>query len=85
MSSLQDLWSEDVRQVVVDFLARAAQSTLRIVLVLLVAYLGVRVVRGAIGRLRAALIRAGEKTERIPGSASKRVTTLRTSSFARAT
>ncbi len=76
MSSLQDLWSEDARQFVVDFLARAAQSALRIVLVLLVAYLGVKLVRGAIGRLRSTLIRAGEKTERIPGSASKRVTTL---------
>ena len=76
MSSLQDLWSEEARQLVVDFLARASQSALRIVVVLLVAYLGVRVVRGAIDKLRSALVRAGEKSERIPGSASKRVSTL---------
>ncbi|MEE9292829.1 MAG: mechanosensitive ion channel family protein [Acidobacteriota bacterium] len=76
MPSLQDFWSEETRQLVVDFLAGASQSALRIVLVLLIAYLGVKMVRGAIGKLSSTLVRAGEKSERIPGSASKRVSTL---------
>ena len=76
MPSLQDFWSEETRQLIVDFLAGASQSALRIVLVLLIAYLGVKMVRGAIGKLRSTLVRAGEKSERIPGSASKRVSTL---------
>jgi small conductance mechanosensitive channel len=76
MSSLPDLWSEEVGEYLLAFLGRASQSALRIVLVLLVAYLGLRILRGAIKRLQGTLVKAAQRTETAPGAAAKRVTTL---------
>jgi moderate conductance mechanosensitive channel len=53
-----------------------AQSGLRILLVLLAGYVSVRFLRIAVRRLEELLIRAGEKTELVPGATRKRVTTL---------
>ena len=52
------------------------QSALRIVLIIAAGYVGVKFLRIAIDRVEAILIRAGEATEEVPGSAKKRVTTL---------
>lgn len=52
------------------------QSVLRIVLIIVASYVGVKFLRIAIDRVEAMLIRAGEATEEIPGVTKKRVTTL---------
>ncbi len=52
------------------------QSALRIVLIIVASYVGVKFLRIAIDRVEAMLIRAGEATEEIPGVTKKRVTTL---------
>jgi small conductance mechanosensitive channel len=54
----------------------AAGSALRILLVGAGAWLGVRLLRAALGRLETLLVRAGEPTELVPGATRKRVTTL---------
>ena len=51
-------------------------SALRIGLILIAGYVGVRLLRLGLGRLESALITAGERTEAVPGAAKKRVTTL---------
>ncbi len=51
-------------------------SALRIGLILIAGYVGVRLLRLGLGRLESALIKAGERTEAVPGAARKRVTTL---------
>lgn len=62
------------------FLVSAAtslvQSLLRIGLIFLAGYVGARFVRAALSRLEATLIKAGERTERVPGATQKRVSTL---------
>ena len=56
----------------VDF----AKASLRIVLIVVAAYIGLRLLRLALNRLEAILIRAGEITETVPGATMKRVRTL---------
>lgn len=56
----------------VDF----TQSALRIVLMIAAAYIAIRFLRVAFTRLEALLIRAGEATETVPGTAGKRIKTL---------
>jgi small conductance mechanosensitive channel len=53
-----------------------AAAALRIVLVGAGAWVAVRLIRTALGRLEALLIRAGEPTELVPGATRKRVVTL---------
>lgn len=53
-----------------------AKSGLRIVLIMLAGYVGVRLLRVAFHRLEAVIVRAGEATETVPGATRKRVTTL---------
>lgn len=53
-----------------------AQTGLRILLVLLAGYVGVRFLHTAVRRLEEVLIRTGERTELVPGATRKRVTTL---------
>ncbi len=52
------------------------QSALRIALIIIAGYVGIRFLRIAIGRVETVLIRAGESSEDIPGATKKRVTTL---------
>jgi moderate conductance mechanosensitive channel len=73
---MTELIPETLRPYLTTMAGTVAQSALRIVLVLAGAWLGLRFLRLALGRLEAALIRAGEKGEVVPGSAAKRVTTL---------
>ncbi len=51
-------------------------AALRIGLILIAGYVGARLLRLGLGRLESALITTGERTEAVPGSARKRVTTL---------
>lgn len=54
----------------------AAQSGLRIVLILVAGYVAVRSIHGGIKKLEGLMIRTGEATETVPGSTQKRVATL---------
>ena len=53
-----------------------AQTALRIVLIMITAYLAIKFIRLAVNRLEPILIRAGELTEKVPGAAVKRIRTL---------
>ena len=53
-----------------------AQTTLRVVLVLAVAYFGLKFLRLAVNRLETLLVRAGQANETVPGAAMKRIRTL---------
>jgi len=53
-----------------------AQGTIRIALIVAVAYVVMKLIRTAFYRLEALVIRATEKTEMVPGAAAKRVKTL---------
>jgi len=52
------------------------RSVLRIGLVVLAGYVGVRLLRAGLRRLEAILIRAGEAAQPVPGATAKRVATL---------
>ena len=52
------------------------QTSLRILLVVIAAYVGIRVLRVALGRLEIILIKATESSEIVPGAAAQRVRTL---------
>jgi moderate conductance mechanosensitive channel len=52
------------------------QGSLRIILILVAAYIGIRILRVAVNRLETLLIRATETSELVPGAAAKRVKTL---------
>ncbi|HEX7232735.1 MAG TPA: mechanosensitive ion channel family protein [Candidatus Binatia bacterium] len=59
-----------------DVGVNAAQGLIRITLLIVLAYVLTRLLRGGLNRLEMLLIRATEKTETIPGAASKRIKTL---------
>jgi small conductance mechanosensitive channel len=67
---------ESLTPFVVATAVAAAAAALRILLVAVGAWLALRLLRAALGRLEALLIRAGEPTEPVPGATRKRVTTL---------
>lgn len=67
---------QDLMPFLLSTAAAGTQSALRIGLILLAGYLGVRFLRVALQRLEALLIRAGEATEADSGAARKRVMTL---------
>jgi small-conductance mechanosensitive channel len=67
---------QDLAALTLSTASSIVQSGLRILLVLLAGYVSVRFLRIAMRRLEAVLIRAGEKTELVPGATRKRVTTL---------
>jgi small-conductance mechanosensitive channel len=73
---MTELFRQDFTALAVSTGTSIAQSGLRILLVLLAGYASVRFLRIAVRRLEEVLIRAGEKTELVPGAARKRVTTL---------
>lgn len=56
--------------------ASAAQSSLRIILIVAGGYIAARFLRTGLGHLEAILIKAGEASEPVPGAARQRVTTL---------
>jgi moderate conductance mechanosensitive channel len=59
-----------------DVAINAAQGLIRIALLIVLAYVLTRLLRAGLNRLEILLIRATEKTEAIPGAASKRIKTL---------
>jgi small-conductance mechanosensitive channel len=61
---------------VVEKGAELAQTSLRLVLVFVAGYVGMRLVNGALARLEERLVRAGEAGEPVPGSTRRRVHTL---------
>src|SRR5262245_52631185 len=70
-NSMERFWPKLI-DVGVDF----AKASLRIALIVVAAHIGLRLLRLALNRLEAILIRAGEVTETVPGTAMKRVRTL---------
>jgi small conductance mechanosensitive channel len=73
---MTELFRQDVTMLLASTGTAIAKSGLRILLVLVAGYLAVRFLRIALRRLEDILIRAGERTELVPGAARKRVTTL---------
>ena len=63
-------------ETIAPWLVSAGASLMRIVLIFVAGYIGIRLLQAAMNRLEATLVRAGERTERIPGAAIKRVSTL---------
>ncbi len=53
-----------------------AQSSVRIILIILAAYIGIRLLRVALDRLEAILIQASVSKETVPGAGAKRIRTL---------
>jgi len=68
--------SEKLMPKVIETLINLAQSSLQILLIVIVGYLAIRLLRIAMNRLEAVLIKAGETTENAPGAARQRVQTL---------
>src|ERR671923_62141 len=60
----------------VDVGVEFAKASLRILLVIIAAYIGVRLLRLALHRVEAILVRAGIASETVPGAAMMRVRTL---------
>ncbi|HYA28474.1 MAG TPA: mechanosensitive ion channel domain-containing protein [Acidobacteriota bacterium] len=55
---------------------KIVQASLRVALIVVAAYLIIKILRAALNRLESLLIRATEKTERAPGAAAQRIRTL---------
>jgi len=66
----------DITPLLLTIGTSVVQAVLRIALVVVGGYVGVRLVRAGLGRLEAVLIKAGEAAETVPGATRKRVTTL---------
>jgi moderate conductance mechanosensitive channel len=60
----------------VDVGVEVAKASLRILLIIIAAYIGVRLLRLALQRAEAILVRAGVASETVPGAAMMRVRTL---------
>ncbi|HEX6209352.1 MAG TPA: mechanosensitive ion channel family protein [Methylomirabilota bacterium] len=73
---MTELFRQDLTALAVSTGTSIAQSGARILLVLLAGYLGLRFLGVALGRLEEMLVRAGARTEVVPGATRKRVTTL---------
>jgi small conductance mechanosensitive channel len=73
---MMELLRHDYATVALATGTAAAQAGFRILLALLAGFLLVRLLRAAMRRLEDVLVRAGEKTELVPGATRKRVATL---------
>lgn len=71
-----DVSFKEIVPVILETVLELGYTLLSVGLTFVAGYVGVRFIRVAINRLEILLIRAGEKTEDVPGSTSKRVTTL---------
>lgn len=63
-------------ETITPWLLSTGLSVLRIGLILVAGYVAARFLRIGLGRLESQLIKAGERTETVPGTTQKRVTTL---------
>jgi moderate conductance mechanosensitive channel len=73
---MTELFKQDIAALIVSATTSVAQAGLRIVLVLVAGYVAVRFLHVAMRRLEDMMIRAGERSELVPGATRKRVTTL---------
>ena len=71
-----ETYSEKYMPQLMDFGLQFSQATLRVLLILIAAYVGIRIFRVAIVRLEVILIKATESSEIVPGAAAQRVKTL---------
>lgn len=60
----------------IDFSINFAQSSLRVVLIVIAALLAIKFIRIGLSRLEAILVRARESSESVPGAAAMRIRTL---------
>ena len=60
----------------IDFSINFAQSSLRVVLIVIAALLAIKFIRVGLSRLEAILVRARESSESVPGAAAMRIRTL---------
>jgi small conductance mechanosensitive channel len=60
----------------IDFSINFAQSSLRVVLIVIAALLAIKFIRVGLSRLEAILVRAREPSESVPGAAAMRIRTL---------
>ena len=67
---------EEAMNLLADASLKFAESALRIILVIVAAYIISKVVKVAVRHLEAVLIRLGESSDDVPGATRKRVTTL---------
>jgi len=63
-------------ETITPWLLSTGLSVLRIGLILIAGFVAARFLRMGLGRLEAQLVKAGERTETVPGTTQKRVTTL---------
>jgi len=71
-----DNWADKYAPKLFDIALAFAQAALRIALIVIAAYVAIRLLRVAVNRLEGLMLRAGEATERVPGAATKRIRTL---------
>jgi small-conductance mechanosensitive channel len=71
-----DLVPADLKPAIVTAATATVQAGLRILLVVIGAWVAGRIIRLALRRLESLLVAAGEKSEHVPGATQKRVTTL---------
>ena len=69
-------YAKEITPKLVDMGIDAAQTSLRIALIVIAAYIGIKVLRIALDKLELLLSRAAELTESVPGAGGKRVKTL---------
>jgi small conductance mechanosensitive channel len=69
-------WIDKFAPKLVEIGIDLAQTSLRILLIVIAASVAVKLLRIAVARLEGLLVRAGEFTERVPGAATKRIRTL---------
>ena len=73
---MTDLSLQEILPRATEFALSLSQVGLRIGLIFLVGYLGIRFLKIALKHLESILIKAGEATEEVPGATRKRITTL---------
>jgi small conductance mechanosensitive channel len=71
-----EAYAKDITPRLIDMGIAAAQTSVRILLIVIGAYIGIRVLRLALDKLELLLGRAAELTETVPGAGRQRVKTL---------
>jgi small conductance mechanosensitive channel len=69
-------YAKEIAPKLAEFGVDAVQTSLRILLIIIAAYITIKIFRVALGNLEPLLTRAAERSENVPGAGSKRVKTL---------
>jgi small conductance mechanosensitive channel len=69
-------YSKEIAPKLIELGINAVQTSLRILLIIIAAYITIKIFRVALGKLEPLLTRAAERSEIVPGAGSKRVKTL---------